>query len=93
MIRTFQCKKTGRLWNRERVKEFESIAAVALRRLTALDSAQNLTDLPIPPGNRLEALQGDLQGRHSIRINGQYRICFTWKEENAHDVEIAKHYQ
>lgn len=93
MIRSFQSKRTERLWNRGRVSEFESIAAVGLRRLTALDSAQALTDLPIPPGNHLEALQGDRQGQHSIRINGQYRICFTWKEENAHDVEITKHYE
>jgi len=93
VIRTFLCKKSERLWNRERVKEFESIASVALRRLTALDSAQALTDLLIPPGNRLEALQGQRQGRHSLRINDQYRICFTWKEENAHDVEITKHYR
>jgi proteic killer suppression protein len=75
------------------VKEFENIANVALRRLTALDGAQALTDLLIPPGNRLEALQGDRPGQHSIRINDQYRICFTWKEESAHDVEITKHYQ
>jgi len=93
MIRAFRCKNTARLWERERVKEFESIAAVALRRLTALDSAQALTDLLIPPGNRLEALEGDRQGQHSIRVNDQYRICFTWKEEGAHDVEITKHYQ
>jgi toxin HigB-1 len=83
VIRTFQCKKAERLWNRERVMEFESIAVVALRGLTAL----------IPPGNCLEALQGDLKGRHSIRINVQYRSRFTWKEENAHDVEITKHCQ
>ena len=51
-----------RLWNRERVKEFDSIAPVALRRLSALDSAQTLTDLLIPPGSRLEALRGDRQG-------------------------------
>jgi proteic killer suppression protein len=93
VIRTFQCKKSERLWNRERVKEFESIASVALRRLTALDSAQVLTDLLIPTGNRLEALQGDRQGQHCLRINDQYRICFTCKEENAHDVEITKHYR
>jgi toxin HigB-1 len=90
VIRTFKCKKSERLWNRERVKEFESIASVALRRLTALDSAQALTDLP---GNRLEALQGDRKGQYSLRINDQYRICFTWKEENAHDVEITRHYR
>ena len=93
MIRTFHGRGTERLWKRERVKEFENIAAVALRRLTALDSAQTLTDLLIPPGNRLETLLGDRQGQHSIRINDQYRICFTWKEENAYDVEITKHYQ
>ena len=93
MIRSFQCKKTERLWNRERVKEFEGIESVALRRLTALDSAKVLSDLLIPPGNRLEALQGDRCGQHSLRINDQYRICFTWKEEAAHDVEITKHYR
>jgi proteic killer suppression protein len=81
------------LWKRERVKEFENIAAVALRRLTALDAAQALNDLLIPPGNRLEALAGDRKGQHCIRINDQYRICFTWKEEHAHAVEITKHYE
>jgi len=93
VIRSFQCKKSERLWNRERVKEFEGIESVALRRLTALDSAKVLSDLLIPPGNRLEALQGDRCGQHSLRINDQYRICFTWKEEAAHDVEITKHYR
>ena len=93
MIRTFRDARTERLWNRQRVREFEKIAAVALRRLTALDGAQVLTDLLIPPGNRLEPLQGDRQGQRSIRINDQYRICFTWREDRAHDVEITKHYK
>jgi proteic killer suppression protein len=93
VIRTFHGRETERLWKRERVKEFENIAAVALRRLTALDSAQALTDLLIPPGNRLETLQGDRRGQHSIRINDQYRVCFTWREENAYDVEITRHYE
>jgi proteic killer suppression protein len=92
VIRSFETKETERLWNRERVKEFEAIATVARRRLVASDSAKLLTDLLIPPGNRLEALHGDRAGQHSIRINDQYRICFTWKEDNAHDVEITKHY-
>jgi toxin HigB-1 len=52
-----------------------------------------LTDLLIPPGNRLEALQGNRQGLHSIRINDQYRVCFTWKEDGLYDVEITKHYR
>jgi proteic killer suppression protein len=93
VIRSFQCKKTERTWNRERVKEFESIAAMALRRLTALDSASLLTDLLIPPGNCLEALKGDRLGQHSLRINDQYRVCFIWREGNAYHVEITKHYR
>ena len=73
-----------------RIIRLRTSSAVALRRLTALDSTQALTDLLIPPGNRLETLQGDRQGQHSIRINDQYRICFTWKDENVYDAEIAK---
>ncbi|MEO8592995.1 MAG: type II toxin-antitoxin system RelE/ParE family toxin [Candidatus Solibacter sp.] len=93
MIRSFRCKKTERLWRRERVREFAGIDGVALRRLTALDSAKAVTDLLVPPGNRLEALQGDRRGQYSIRINDQYRVCFNWKEENAYDVEVTKHYR
>jgi proteic killer suppression protein len=93
MIRTFSCKKTERLFNRERVREFVNIAVVAQRRLLALNNALALTDLHIPPSNRLEALREDRQGQHSIRINDQYRICFTWKEDGPHDVEITKHYR
>jgi len=93
LIRSFQCKKTERLFKRERVKKFVSIATVALRRLVALDGAQALSDLLIPPSNRLEPLSGDRKGQHSIRINDQYRICFTWRDGNAEDVEITKHYR
>jgi toxin HigB-1 len=93
VIRSFQCKKTERLFRRERVKEFASIATLALRRLVALDGAQALSDLLIPPSNRLEPLSGDRKGQHSIRINDQYRICFTWRDGNAEDVEITKHYR
>ena len=93
MIRGFQCKKTERLFRRERVKDFASIDSVALRRLVALDSAQALSDLLIPPSNQLESLSGGRKGQHSIRINDQYRICFTWRDGNAEDVEITKHYR
>jgi proteic killer suppression protein len=93
MIRTFSCQKTERLFNRERVREFVNIAVVAQRRLLALNNALALADLRIPPSNRLEALRKDRQGQHSIRINDQYRICFTWKEDGPHDVEITKHYR
>jgi proteic killer suppression protein len=93
VIRSFRCKKTERLFRRERVKEFDNFASVALRRLAALDAAQAVTDLLIPPGNRLEALRGDREGQYSIRINDQYRICFTFHEGHAEDAEITKHYR
>ena len=93
MIRSFKCKRTEQLFQRKYIKEFAHIAGVALRRLAAHHGAEALTDLLIPPSNRLEALHGDRNGQQSIRINDQYRICFTWKEGNAEDVEITKHYR
>jgi proteic killer suppression protein len=93
MIRTFSCKKTERLFNRGPVREFANIASAARRRLFTLNNARALTDLLVPPSNRLEALQRDRVGQHSIRINDQYRICFTRKEDGPHDVEITKHYR
>lgn len=93
MIRSFRCTKTQRLFKRERVKEFDTIASIALRRLVALDSARALNDLLIPPSNRLERLHGDRKDQHSIRINDQYRVCFTWREGSAEHVEITKHYR
>ena len=93
VIRSFRCRKTERLFHRERVKEFAHIPSVALRRLAALDAAQAVTDLLIPPSNRLEALSGDRTGQYSIRVNDQYRICFTFLEGHAEDAEITKHYR
>ena len=92
MIRTFSCTKTERLFSRETVKEFANIASVARRRLFALNNARALTDLLVPPGNRLEALHGDHAGQHSIRINDQYRVCFIWKDGDAYDVEITDYH-
>ena len=66
--------------------------SVALRKLDQVDSAESLDDLRIPPGNRLEALSGDRQGQHSIRINDQYRICFVWTEDEPEDVEIVDYH-
>jgi proteic killer suppression protein len=73
------------------VREFANIASVALRRLAALDAAQAVTDLLIPPGNRLEVSSAGRKGQYSIRINGHYRICFTFYEGHAEDAEITKH--
>ena len=64
----------------------------ARRRLDAIDQAETLDDLRVPPGNRLEALKGDRKGQHSIRINDQYRICFRWTESGPAEVEIVDYH-
>lgn len=66
--------------------------AVAARKVDQLDSAAVLADLRAPPGNRLEALSGDREGQHSIRINDQYRICFIWTDSGAERVEIVDYH-
>jgi proteic killer suppression protein len=63
-----------------------------LRKLVALDAAEALQDLRIPSGNRLEKLKGRRSGQYSIRINDQWRVCFGWKDGDAHDVEIVDYH-
>jgi proteic killer suppression protein len=92
MIRSFACRDTERLASRKRVRRFVDFERVALRKLAMLEAAVLLEDLRVPPGNRLEALKGDRAGQHSIRVNDQYRICFVWKEDGAHDVEIVDYH-
>lgn len=65
---------------------------VARRKLDQVNRVEDLGELAIPPGNRLEALRGDRAGQHSIRINEQYRVCFRWERGEAHDVEIADYH-
>jgi proteic killer suppression protein len=69
-----------------------SVDRIALRKLDMLDAAARLEDLRSPPGNRLEALKGDRSGQHSIRINNQWRICFTWRNGDAEEVEIVDYH-
>ncbi len=87
MIRAFRDRGTRLLFETGRSRRFGNIAAVALRKLDMLDAATVLEDLRVPPGNRLEALRGNRRGQHSIRINGQWRICFVWRDDGPHDVE------
>jgi proteic killer suppression protein len=68
------------------------VERVARRKLRQLDSGTELRDLAGPPGNRLEALRGERKGQHSIRINDQWRLCFVWRDGNAHDVEIVDYH-
>ena len=92
MIASYADKDTEKLAAGVRVKKFEAIAQAARRKLAILEAAISLEDLRIPPGNRLEALAGDRQGQHSIRINDQYRICFQWENRNAYSVEIVDYH-
>ena len=92
MLQTFRCSQTEALFNGRRVARFANFEAVALRKLQQLHAATTLEFLRIPPGNRLEALTGDRQGQHSIRINDQWRVCFVWREGHAHDVEIVDYH-
>ena len=92
MIQSFADRATARLWDGAFVRAFAGIERQARRRLDMLDAAARLDDLRAPPGNRLETLSGDRLGRHSIRINDQWRICFRWTEEGPHDVEIVDYH-
>ncbi|MCJ8316792.1 type II toxin-antitoxin system RelE/ParE family toxin [Idiomarina sp.] len=75
-----------------RVRRFVSIERVALRKIRQLQVANQLDDLKVPPGNRLEPLRGDRYGQYSIRINRQFRICFLWTNVGAEDVEIVDYH-
>jgi len=92
MIRRFRCLDTEALFNRQPCPRFAKIENVARRKLEALQVATSLNDLHRIPGNRLEALRGDRRGQHSIRINDQFRVCFVWRDDDAYEVEITKHY-
>ena len=92
MIRSFRDRATERLWLGEFVKRFSGIEKQATRELDMLHHARDLGDLKAPPANRLEALEGGRRGQHSIRINDQWRICFTWTKEGPDHVEIVDHH-
>ncbi|MBI4431286.1 MAG: type II toxin-antitoxin system RelE/ParE family toxin [Candidatus Omnitrophica bacterium] len=93
MIRSFACKDTKALFQRDRVRKIPSdIQHVALRKLRMLDAATSLEDLRIPPANRLEKLKGNRQDQYSIRINDQWRICFRFEKGEATDVEITDYH-
>jgi proteic killer suppression protein len=94
MIKNFSDKATEELFNRNPVRHIPSIIhKVAYRKLLIIDGAEKLDDLRIPPGNKLEKLHGNLSGKYSIRINEQWRIVFSWKENNAYNVEIIDYHK
>jgi toxin HigB-1 len=89
VIQSFGDADTQRVWRRERVRRFGSdLQRMANRKLLIIDAAETLIDLRVPPGNRLERLRGERVGQYSIRINDQWRICFTWSAAGPANVEI-----
>lgn len=92
VIVSFLDSDTEALARGERVRRFAAIEKVARRKLRQLEIAGRLSDLAVPPGNRLEALRGDRSGRYSIRINDQYRVCFRWTPAGPADVEILDYH-
>lgn len=92
MIRSWRDRDAEALFIGNVSRRLQSIARVAQRRLKYLHTARTLQDLAAVPGNRLEALAGDRKGQHSIRINDQYRICFVWRDGDAHDVAIVDYH-
>jgi len=96
VIASFSDKATEARFHSEGGKKVRSlppeIHGTAIRRLDMLNAAKELRDLRAPPGNRLEALRGELEGKHSIRVNDQWRIVFRWESGDAHDVEIVDYH-
>ena len=93
MIQSFADRETELIYNQEFSRRLpNTIQKVALRKLMMIDNAKTLDDLRIPPNNRLEQLHGDREGQFSIRINDQWRICFTWHDGNVYDVEIVDYH-
>ncbi|HEX3741878.1 MAG TPA: type II toxin-antitoxin system RelE/ParE family toxin [Terriglobales bacterium] len=91
MIKSFANAETERIWRSGKTRGSPP-ASVTKRKLAMLDSAARLDDLRMPPGNHLEKLKAGRQGQHSIRINDQYRICFTWDKGDAYAVEIVDYH-
>jgi proteic killer suppression protein len=93
MIKSFADKRTAAIFAGYAIRGLPmQIQKRARAKILAVDSASRLDDLRIPPGNRLESLQGNRKGQHSVRINDQWRICFAWRNDEAWDVEIVDYH-
>ncbi len=93
MIKSFADKETEKVYNQTFSRKLpQNIQRIALRKLIMIDNAGCLEDLKVPPANRLEALSGDRNGQYSIRINDQFRICFTFEGNNFYNVEIVDYH-
>jgi proteic killer suppression protein len=94
MIKSFKCPETEKIFNRKSsLKWPPGVQKTAYRKLWYLGAAKAIEDLRVPPGNKLKALSGDREGQFSIWINDQYRICFVWDGDDAHEVEIVDYHR
>jgi proteic killer suppression protein len=92
MIQSFKDADTKELFEAGSSRRWSTIRVVALRKLDQIEAAVSLSNLRVPPGNRLELLKGDRIGQYSIRIKDQYRICFVWSVDRAYEVEITDYH-
>ena len=93
MIKSFRDQETERVFKGRFSRRLpQDIQRIAERKLIMLHRSASLYDLRVPPSNRLEALKGDRQGQHSIRINNQWRICFEWRDDGVYEVEIVDYH-
>jgi toxin HigB-1 len=94
MIRSFTCQETERIFGGQFSRRLpQDIQRLAARKLEMLAAASDLNSLRVPPANRLEKLKGDREGMYSVRINDQWRLCFSWSSTDAHDVEIVDYHR
>ena len=93
MIRSFRGKDTEAIWHRRYVKKLSpELSRLAYTKLALINAAESINDLRVPPGNRLEKLGGARAGQYSIRVNDQWRICFTWGSRGAGNVELVDYH-
>jgi len=93
MIKSFADKETEKVWKQQWTNQLpKEVQSIAFRKLIMIHRSISLNDLMVPPGNRLQKLSGKREGQTSIRINKQYRICFTWRNNDAYDVEIIDYH-
>lgn len=93
MIRSFRDKDTEAIWRRSYVKKLSpELSRLTYNKLVLINAAENINDLRVPPGNRLEKLSGNRAGQYSVRVNGQWRICFSWSNSGASNVELVDYH-
>lgn len=92
MIRSFADEDTEQVFHHRHSRRYSAIERVALRKLRQIHSVSAVEELRAPPGNRLERLKRDREGQWGLRINDQYRICFVWRDGDAHEVEIVDYH-